>query len=159
MVKRRLIRLGVTYNRTNYFVDNGVQRGATYEYAKLFEDRLNTVLKTGNLRIHVMCIPLPSDRLLTALTEGRVDIVDGQLTITPERHSVVDFGVPTRRNVREGATFEWLERAYAVRDVHLIFLTVDVKWDRYRADPRFGDLLARCGFTTIGTRAGKGIER
>jgi len=57
------------------------------------------------------------------------------------------------------AAFEWLERAYAARDVHLIFLTVDVKWDRYRTDPRFGDLLSRCGFTTIGTRASKGIER
>ena len=30
------------------------------------------------------------------------------------------------------AAFEWLDRAYAARDVHLIFLTVDVKWDRYR---------------------------
>ncbi len=57
------------------------------------------------------------------------------------------------------AAFEWLDRAYAARDVHLMFLTVDVKWDRYRTDPRFGDLLARCGFTTIGTRAGKAIER
>ena len=46
------------------------------------------------------------------------------------------------------AVFEWLDRAYSVRDVHLMFLTVDVKWDRYRGDPRFANLLARCGFTT-----------
>ena len=52
------------------------------------------------------------------------------------------------------AAFEWLGRAYTARDVHLMFLTVDVKWDRYRTDPRFADLLARCGFTTVGTRAG-----
>lgn len=45
------------------------------------------------------------------------------------------------------AVFEWLERAYAVRDVHLVFLTVDPKWDPYRAEPRFGPLLERCGFT------------
>jgi hypothetical protein len=57
------------------------------------------------------------------------------------------------------AAFEWLNHAYAARDVHLMFLTVDVKWDRYRTDPRFGDLLARCGFTTNGTSAGKAIER
>ena len=56
------------------------------------------------------------------------------------------------------AAFDWLTRAYAARDVHLMFLTVDVKWDRYRSDPRFADLLARCGFT-IGTRAGNAIER
>ena len=42
--------------------------------------------------------------------------------------------------------FEWLERAYEARDVHLIFLTVDPKWDRYRSDPRFVALLTRCGF-------------
>jgi TolB-like protein/Flp pilus assembly protein TadD len=44
------------------------------------------------------------------------------------------------------AVFEWLDRAYEARDVHLIFLTVDPKWDPYRADPRFGALLARCDF-------------
>ena len=30
------------------------------------------------------------------------------------------------------AVFEWLDRARAVRDVHLMFLTVDAKWDSYR---------------------------
>lgn len=44
------------------------------------------------------------------------------------------------------AAFEWLGRAYDARDTHLIFLTVDPKWDPVRADPRFRDLLARCGF-------------
>jgi hypothetical protein len=42
--------------------------------------------------------------------------------------------------------FERLEAAYAARDVHLAFLTVDAKWDRYRADPRFVALLERCAF-------------
>jgi hypothetical protein len=40
----------------------------------------------------------------------------------------------------------WLERAYSARDVHLVYLTVDPKWDSYRADPRFEALLVRCGF-------------
>ena len=44
------------------------------------------------------------------------------------------------------AVFEWLDRAYAARDVHLMFLPVDAKWDEYRHDPRFVALLARCGF-------------
>lgn len=44
------------------------------------------------------------------------------------------------------ASFAWLERAYAARDTHLIFLTVDPKWDSLRTDPRFRDLLTRCGF-------------
>jgi TolB-like protein/DNA-binding winged helix-turn-helix (wHTH) protein/Tfp pilus assembly protein PilF len=44
------------------------------------------------------------------------------------------------------AVFSSLERAYDARDVHLMFLPVDSKWDAYRADPRFASLLARCGF-------------
>jgi TolB-like protein/DNA-binding winged helix-turn-helix (wHTH) protein/Flp pilus assembly protein TadD len=53
--------------------------------------------------------------------------------------------------------FEWLERAYTVRDVHLMFLTVDAKWNPYRADPRFNALLARCGFT-VDTRNGNAVR-
>jgi TolB-like protein/Flp pilus assembly protein TadD len=45
------------------------------------------------------------------------------------------------------AVMEWLAKAYDARDVHLIYLPVDPKWDPYKADPRFQALLARCGFT------------
>ena len=43
---------------------------------------------------------------------------------------------------------DWLERAYADRDVHLSALATDPKWDDYRKNPRFMDLLRRCGFVT-----------
>ena len=79
---------------------------------------------------------------------------------------VYPFPLNVRRQLRylaslrsSGRPWRLAGHAYAVRDVHLMFLTVDVKWNRYRSDPRFGDLLARCGFTTIGTRAPKTIER
>jgi Flp pilus assembly protein TadD len=45
--------------------------------------------------------------------------------------------------------FVWLEKAYAARDVHLMYLPVDMKWDPYRGDARFVDLLARCGFPPV----------
>jgi TolB-like protein/DNA-binding winged helix-turn-helix (wHTH) protein/tetratricopeptide (TPR) repeat protein len=51
------------------------------------------------------------------------------------------------------ATFAWLDKAFADRDVHLMYLTVDAKWDPYRGDPRFQLLLARCGFTGAAPRA------
>ena len=51
------------------------------------------------------------------------------------------------------AVMEWLSKAYDARDVHLIYLPVDPKWDPYRADPGFQTLLTRCGFTTS-TRGG-----
>jgi len=46
------------------------------------------------------------------------------------------------------AVFRYLEEAYAVRDIHLMYLPVDMKWDPYRSDPRFVGLVARCGFST-----------
>jgi membrane-bound lytic murein transglycosylase MltF len=101
MVKRRLIRAGVSYNRTNYFVERGVQRGATYEHLKHFEEQLNRVLKTGNLRVHVVYLPMPRDRMLQALANGQIDLAEGQLTVTPERKAIVDFGTPYRQNVNE----------------------------------------------------------
>src|SRR5689334_4780174 len=42
LVKRRAIRVAVTFNRTHYFVDQGQERGITYESLKLFENDLNT---------------------------------------------------------------------------------------------------------------------
>ena len=101
MTKHRLIRVGVTYNRTHYFVDNGVQRGLAYEYTRLMEDRLNEVLKTGNLKIHVVPLAMPRDELIPALIAGKIDAVGAQLTVTPERQALVDFTVPTRRDVNE----------------------------------------------------------
>ena len=101
MVKRRLIRVGVTYNRTNYFIDHGVQRGATYEFMKLLEERINKVLRTGNLKINVVCIPMSRAEMLPALAQGKIDLAEGQLTITPERLKEVDFAPPFRRNVAE----------------------------------------------------------
>jgi TolB-like protein/Flp pilus assembly protein TadD len=46
--------------------------------------------------------------------------------------------------------FEWLDNALAVRDVHLIYVLVDPKWDPFRKDERFQALLRRCGFTEKG---------
>ena len=45
---------------------------------------------------------------------------------------------------------EWLDRAYAERDVHLIFLVVDPKWDLSASDPRFQRLVERCDFMRTG---------
>jgi tetratricopeptide (TPR) repeat protein len=44
------------------------------------------------------------------------------------------------------AALHWLERALDARDVHLIFLTVDPKWDTLRGEGRFQALVDRCGF-------------
>jgi membrane-bound lytic murein transglycosylase MltF len=101
MVKRRVIRVAVTFNRTHYFIDKGQQRGLAYESIKQFEDDLNTDLKTGNLKVHVAAIPMSRDQLASALLTGKVDMVAAMLTVTPERRGLAAFSEPTRTNVTE----------------------------------------------------------
>jgi hypothetical protein len=48
-------------------------------------------------------------------------------------------------NDREGM-YECLDRAFSARDVHLIYLPVDPKWDAFRNDGRFIELLQRGRF-------------
>ena len=101
MLKRRMIRAGVTYNRTHYFIDKGVQRGALYEYGKAFEDELNKKHRTGNLKTNVVFMPMPREQLAAALLDGKVDMLMAQITVTPERQKLVDFTIPTRKDVNE----------------------------------------------------------
>lgn len=68
--------------------------------------------------------------------------------VPPAAFALVHAGLGDRE-----AVFEWLDKAAAVRDVHLIFLTVDSKWDEYRGDSRFHSVLACCGFTSARTNA------
>lgn len=61
--------------------------------------------------------------------------------VPPYAMALISAGLEQRESA-----FVWLERAYDARDMHLIFLPVDPKWDSYRADPRFEALIVRCGF-------------
>ncbi len=109
-VHRRLRRAGqasrrfasaVTFNRTHYFIDKGQERGLTYESLKLFENDLNADLKTGNLKVHVVIVPMSRDQLYPALASGKVDMVAAMVTVRPELEKLVAFSEPTRTNVSE----------------------------------------------------------
>ena len=72
-----------------------------------------------------------------------LDAASRQRYMPPYAWALVHAGLGQR-----DAMFEALDRAYAVRDVHLIYLPVSAQWDPYRKDPRFIELLARCAFAT-----------
>ena len=67
--------------------------------------------------------------------------------ISPERY-VPPYGMALICAAlgRQDQAVQWLDRAFDCRDVHLTFLTIDPKWDRFRSDARFAALLRRCGF-------------
>lgn len=47
---------------------------------------------------------------------------------------------------QQDRALEWLNRAYKVRDVHLVWLPMDSKWDPLRDSQDFVALIERCGF-------------
>jgi Flp pilus assembly protein TadD len=73
---------------------------------------------------------------------------DSEGYVPPVAIALVHAGLGERE-----AVMEWLGKAYDARDVHLIYLPVDPKWDSIRDDSRFQALLTRCGFTAS-TRGG-----
>jgi membrane-bound lytic murein transglycosylase MltF len=116
MIQRRVIRAGVVFNRTQYFIDKGVQRGISYESLMMFENELNKRLKTGLLKVHVAIIPMQRNQLGPALLNGKVDLVAATIMVTPERRKIADFSNPTRTNVSEVVVTAADEPAVATAD-------------------------------------------
>jgi membrane-bound lytic murein transglycosylase MltF len=101
MVERRFIRVLVTFSKTNYFLDKGEQRGATYDGGRLFEEFLNKRLQSKNIRVQLLYLPVSRDRIFQALAEGRGDIAAAGLLITPKRRNAADFATPFLTDVRD----------------------------------------------------------
>lgn len=98
--KRRLLRVLISYSRTNYFVDFGTEHGFEYELLRKYEEHINKNRKTSQ-KILVVFIPVPLETLLEDLVAGCGDIAAGGLTITEERTRKVAFADPYVPNVRE----------------------------------------------------------
>jgi membrane-bound lytic murein transglycosylase MltF len=101
MIERRKIRVLVAHNKLMFFFDKAQIRGITYDAFLKFEEYINRKLKTGARKISVVFLPVPRDKLLPWLAEGRGDIASANLTITDERARSVDFSRPVYKNVSE----------------------------------------------------------
>ena len=101
IVKRRVLRVLVAYNATNYFVDRGQQGGVTYEAVQLLQKELDRRFKKGNLGIDVVFFPVTRDQFLPALIAGHGDIAAANLTITKDREAQVAFTEPVSKELSE----------------------------------------------------------
>jgi len=101
MKKSRLIRILVPYSKTIFFIDKGAEMGTAAEAGRAFEDWINRKYPNKDLKIRVAFVPTRRDELLSALIEGRGDIIAASLTITPERLQQVDFAMPWSKTVKE----------------------------------------------------------
>ncbi len=106
MIERRLIRVLVVYNKTDFFLDGPHSRGFAYEIFHKFETFLYDSLKAKkatqkHLRIKIVFVPVARDQLIPYLNEGLGDIAAGNLTITPQRLEQVDFAAPYYSDAKE----------------------------------------------------------
>lgn len=102
MVKDRLIRVLVPYSKTFFFFDGAQKRGISYEIVRQFEEQINEKYQTDkHLKIYVVMLPTPREKLIPFLAEGKGDIAVGNLTITDERLKQVDFSDPFLKGVDE----------------------------------------------------------
>ncbi|HTS21009.1 MAG TPA: lytic transglycosylase F [Casimicrobiaceae bacterium] len=101
MKKRRIIRALVPYSKTFCYVENGRQRGVSYDVFQAFEADLNKKLKTKTVTLHVLYLPVGRDEIISRLTDGWGDVVFADLTVTPEREKLVDFSAPMYSGIKE----------------------------------------------------------
>jgi membrane-bound lytic murein transglycosylase MltF len=104
LLKHQIIRVGVPYSKTLYYTVKGTQYGVAYEGGKAFEEYLNKKYRRQqqkNVRIYVIFIVTPRDEAVVNLDNGNLDILIGNLIITPERQKLVDFSNPTVNGVNE----------------------------------------------------------
>ena len=79
--------------------------------------------------------------------EEAQEVINTLLSISKERYvppyamAIVYAGLG-----KYDLALQWLERCCDAHDVHVVFLTIDPKWDPLRTEPRFSSLLQRCGF-------------
>jgi len=98
---RRIIRVLVSYCKTNYFFDQGQPRGFEYELMKAYEKFLNNKEKSEYAKTKMIFVPVPFNQLFKALNHGRGDIAAASLTITPERQKIVNFTKPYIPRIHE----------------------------------------------------------
>jgi membrane-bound lytic murein transglycosylase MltF len=110
---RRIIRVLVSYCKTNYFFDHGKPRGFEYELMKAYEKFLNKKEKSSYAKSKMIFVPVPFNQLFQALNNGRGDIAAASLTITPERQKIVNFTKPYIPRVHEIVVLN-----KKVKDVH-----------------------------------------
>lgn len=98
--ERRIIRVLVSYNRTNFFTTSKGNRGVEYDLLQAYENFLNR----GPLRQHYLTqlifIPVASQNVINYLIAGKGDIAAAGITIIPELATMVDFTKPYIKDIQ-----------------------------------------------------------
>lgn len=99
--QRRIIRVLVSYTRTNFFLTEKGFRGIEHDLLMAYEAFLNRGPRKQRYQTHLTFIPLPFSDILPKLQNGYGDIAASGLTVTPERALLVDFTEPYITDIQE----------------------------------------------------------
>jgi membrane-bound lytic murein transglycosylase MltF len=126
--ERRILRVLVSYSKTNFFIDESTGRPHGFEFELLegYVKQLNDQIKGTYGKVKVAYIPVPFSELLSDLEAGKGDIAAAGLTVTAARAKSVDFTEPYLRDVREVVVHNKAESGIASTD-DLAERTVHVK--------------------------------
>ncbi|MFK8050648.1 MAG: transporter substrate-binding domain-containing protein [Halioglobus sp.] len=101
MIERRTIRILTVYGAGRYYIDGSQEKGLVHDMFSQFEDKLNKDLKSGNIKVYVVFVPVARNELIPSLLAGRGDIIAAGLTITSDRAKQVAFSDPVSKVVKE----------------------------------------------------------
>lgn len=99
--ERRILRVLVSYNRTNFFHTIKGQRGLEHDLIKAYEKHLNRGPRKEEYKTHIVFLARPFNKLFDELSAGHGDIIASGLTVTPEREAIMDFTAPYIKNIKE----------------------------------------------------------
>lgn len=99
--QRRIIRVLVSYNRTNFFLTEKGFRGLEYDLLNAYINYLNRGPRKERYQTHLTFIPMPFGDIISQLRQGYGDIAASGFTITPERLALVDFTDPYIEDIEE----------------------------------------------------------
>src|SRR5215469_10038309 len=74
IAKRRMLRIVVVPTAVGFYFNGSQMQGAMYELGRELEKALNTKLKTGNLAISAVFIPVAREEMLSKLAAGYADL-------------------------------------------------------------------------------------
>ena len=101
MLERGYIRVLVPYSKTFFFYEGARPRGLAYEFMEAFAEELRKAGSGKRMRLTMVYLPMPRDRLIPGIVEGLGDIAIAGLTATKERKRIVDFVTHSSNPVSE----------------------------------------------------------
>jgi membrane-bound lytic murein transglycosylase MltF len=93
IAKRRMLRILVVPTALGFFFNGSQMQGAMYDMGRELEKELNKKLKTGNLEIGALFIPVAREEMLAKLAEGYGDLA-GTLIVPREHQAQIDYTAP-----------------------------------------------------------------